>query len=44
MVVIYLLEKENCDNWIFRKIFVWEELLFIENDKKFLVFIDNIFF
>lgn len=44
MAAIHLLEKENCDNWTFRKISAWEELSFIENDKKSLILIDNIFF
>lgn len=44
MAAIHLLEKENCDNWTFRKISAWEELSFIENDKNSLVLIDNIFF
>lgn len=43
IVVIYLICKELCD-WIFRKICLWNELFYIVEDMKFLVFIDNIFF
>lgn len=43
MVVVYLIWKELYD-WIFRKIYLLEELLYIDEDEKFLVFIDNIFF
>lgn len=42
MVVIYLIWKELYD-WIFRKLYLLEELVYIDDDK-FLVFIDNIFF
>lgn len=38
---IYLIWKELYD-WIFRKLYLLEELVYI--DEKFLVFIDNIFF
>lgn len=42
MVVVYLIRKELYD-WIFRKLYLLEELVYID-DNKFLVFIDNIFF
>lgn len=42
MVVIYLIWKELYD-WIFRKLYLLEEFVYIDEDK-FLVFIDNIFF
>lgn len=43
MVVVYLIGKvlKNC---IFRKICFWEELVYIDDDKKFIFLIDNIFF
>lgn len=43
IVVIYLICKELYD-WNFRKICLWEEFLYIDEDLYFLVFIDNIFF
>lgn len=43
MVVIYLLGKKWYD-WIFWKICVLEELLYLEKDKKIIILIDNIFF
>lgn len=42
MVVIYLIWKELYDR-IFRKLYLLEEFVYIDEDK-FLVFIDNIFF
>lgn len=44
LVVIYLIWKMYDWDWIFRKVCFWEELLYVKNDEKFLVFIDNIFF
>lgn len=43
MAAIHLIgeARENC---IFRKIRSWEELAYIDNDKKSIVLIDNIFF
>lgn len=43
MVVVYLI-GEVMKNCIFRKICFWEELVYIDNDKKFIFLIDNIFF
>lgn len=43
MAAIHLLGKKQPD-WTFRKIRVLEELSYIENDKKSLILIDNIFF
>lgn len=45
MVVVYLLLKlfEEDKYLMFRKIFRWEEMVYIDEDEKFLVFIDNIF-
>lgn len=43
MVVVYLI-GENLYDCIFRKICFLDELIYIEKDEKFVVFIDNIFF
>lgn len=47
IVVIYIIFKiiyQKDINWIFRKIYFWEELQYVDDDKYVLVFIDNIFF
>lgn len=43
MAAIHLLGKKRHD-WTFRKIRVWEELSYLEKDKKTIILIDNIFF
>lgn len=43
IAAIHLIYKEM-DDWTFRKIRSWKELSYIAEDKKSLVFIDNIFF
>lgn len=47
IVVIYIIFKiiyQKDIYWIFRKIYFWEELQYVDDDKYVLVFIDNIFF
>lgn len=44
IAAIHLIWKVYDRNWTFRKVSSWEELSYVKNDEKSLVFIDNIFF
>lgn len=43
-LILKLLKQDAEQHWTFRIISTWEQLKYIQNDKKSLVFIDNIFF
>lgn len=44
LAAIHLIWKMYDRDWTFRKVCSWEELSYVKNDEKSLVFIDNIFF